>query len=47
LTLPLVLGRLADATGIRPAYGVVGFLLVANFIVVLFARRAAQSQSHQ
>jgi fucose permease len=35
LALPLMLGRLADMVGIRPAYGVVGVLLVGIFLIVL------------
>jgi fucose permease len=34
LTLPFVLGRLADAAGIRPAYGVVLLLLASVLIIV-------------
>ncbi len=34
LTLPLVLGRLADAVGIREAYGVVLILLIVLFLTV-------------
>jgi fucose permease len=37
LVLPLVLGRLADLIGIRPAYGVVAVLLVGVLLVVLLA----------
>ena len=39
LTLPLVLGSLADAVGIRSAYSVVVFLLVSVFLISLFAGR--------
>lgn len=39
LTLPLVLGRLADAFGIRDAYGVVGVLLVCVFVLTQWAAR--------
>jgi fucose permease len=39
LALPLVLGRLADMTGIRQAYGVVSILLVGVFLITLAARR--------
>ncbi len=39
LTLPLVLGRLADAAGIRPAYGVVLLLLTGVFLIIQFAGR--------
>jgi fucose permease len=41
LTLPLVLGRLADAVGIRPAYGVVALLLIGVFLIVSFTGRLA------
>jgi fucose permease len=37
LTLPLVLGRLADAIGIRLAYGVVALLLLGVFLMIQFA----------
>ena len=37
LTLPLVLGRLADSVGIEMAYGVVVFLLVGVFLITLVA----------
>jgi fucose permease len=43
LALPLVLGRLADMTGIRQAYGVVGILLVGVFIITLAAKRKTQA----
>ena len=39
LSLPLVLGRLADAVGIRPAYGVVVLLLLSVFLIIQFAAR--------
>ena len=39
LALPLVMGRLADMTGIRQAYGVVGILLISVFLITLAARR--------
>ncbi len=39
LLLPLLLGRLADALGLRMAYGLVIFLLVAAFILLTVARR--------
>jgi len=39
LALPLVLGRLADMTDIRQAYGVVGILLIAVFLITTFAAR--------
>ncbi|MBN1888603.1 MAG: MFS transporter [Thermoflexales bacterium] len=39
LTLPLVLGRLADAVGIGAAYGVVALLLVGAFLIVQVAGR--------
>lgn len=34
LALPLVLGRLADVVGIRPAYGVVVILLLGVFLII-------------
>ncbi len=37
LALPLILGRLADAVGIRPAYGVVLLLLVTVLVINLVA----------
>lgn len=46
-SLPLVLGRLADALGIRPAYGVVLLLLAVAFLILRIAARpsrAAQAQ---
>lgn len=39
LALPLVLGRLADAVGIRSAYGVVVLLLVSAFLITQVAGR--------
>ncbi len=44
LALPLVLGRLADLAGIRPAYGVVAVLLAGVFgiIAATAARRPVQ-----
>lgn len=33
LSLPLILERLADAAGIRPAYGVIILLLIAAFLI--------------
>ncbi len=39
LTLPLVLGRLADAVGIGLAYGVVIFLLAGVFLIIQVAGR--------
>jgi len=41
LTLPLVLGRLADQFGIRPAYSVVGALLLGVFLIILLTSRRA------
>lgn len=41
LLLPLVLGRLADALGIREAYGLVAVLLVGVFVITQLTRRAA------
>ena len=39
LALPLVLGRLADMTSIREAYGVVVILLVGVFLIVVATRK--------
>ncbi len=39
LILPLVLGRLADALGIRQGYGVVALLLVSVFVIIQVTRR--------
>jgi fucose permease len=41
LLLPLILGRLADAFGIRQAYGVVAILLLGIFLIIFFAGRRA------
>ncbi|RPI30914.1 MAG: MFS transporter [Chloroflexota bacterium] len=45
LSLPLVLGRLADLAGIRLAYGVVALLLAGAFLIIQIAGRLAASQS--
>ena len=45
LVLPLVLGRLADAVGIRPAYGVVLVLLVTALPLLQVAGRLFPTQS--
>jgi hypothetical protein len=45
LTLPLVLGRLADAVGIGPAYGVVAFLLLSVFLIIQVAGRISPAYS--
>jgi fucose permease len=37
--LPLVLGRLADMLGIRPAYGMVGLLLLGILLIMLVTRK--------
>lgn len=42
-TLPLVLGRLADAVGLHLAYGVVILLLASAFLIVQFTVRLAGS----
>ncbi len=42
--LPLVLGRLADAVGIRLAYGVVAFLLVGVFLIILLSARLSAAR---
>ncbi|MBN1451600.1 MAG: MFS transporter [Anaerolineales bacterium] len=39
LALPLVLGRLADIFGIRQAYGVVAFLLISVFLIIMLTGR--------
>jgi fucose permease len=39
LALPLALGRLADAVGIRSAYGIVVVLLISVFLISQIARR--------
>ena len=39
LTLPLVLGRLADGFGIQRAYGIVALLLVGAFVIIQAVRR--------
>jgi fucose permease len=44
LALPLVLGRLADLAGIRPAYAVVGVLLIGVFLIVLLTGRRAPAR---
>ena len=45
LALPLVLGRLADMTSIREAYGVVVILLVGVFLIVVATRKILVSFS--
>jgi fucose permease len=45
LTLPLVLGRLADAVGIRSAYGVVLLLLMSVFLITQITRRGFSTDS--
>jgi fucose permease len=44
LALPLVLGRLADMLGIRPAYGVVAILLLSVFLIILVTGRSAPAR---
>lgn len=44
LALPLLLGRLADAVGIRSAYAVVLILLVCIFLVILMAERNPRAE---
>ncbi len=46
-TLPLVLGRLADAVGIRQAYGVIILLLVGVFLIVQFTSKKVKSSEDQ
>jgi len=43
LALPLLLGRLADAVGIRPAYGIVLVILIGIFVITQVARRNSRS----
>ncbi len=45
LTLPLVLGRIADAVGIRSAYGVVVFLLLGVFLIIQITGRISLTKS--
>jgi fucose permease len=45
LTLPLVLGRLADAVGIRLAYGVVALLLLSVLLIIQIAGRMSPAHS--
>lgn len=45
LALPLALGRLADAVGIRPAYGIVLILLIFIFLISLTAGRIFTAKS--
>ena len=44
LTLPLVLGRLADSVGIRSAYGVVLLLLISVFLISQIAGKITLTQ---
>lgn len=46
LALPLLLGRLADAVGIRSAYAVVLFLLVGIFLIDQIAGRVQTFRTH-
>jgi fucose permease len=45
LTLPLILGRLADAVGIGLAYGVVAFLLISVLLIIQIAGRISPAYS--
>jgi fucose permease len=45
LALPLALGRLADAVGIRPAYGIVLLLLIGIFLINQMAGRNAHTKT--
>jgi fucose permease len=45
LALPLALGRLADAFGIRSAYGIVVLLLISIFFIIQIAARMSAAQS--
>jgi hypothetical protein len=42
--LPFVLGRLADAAGIRAAYGVVAVLLAGAFLLIYVTTRRSSPQ---
>lgn len=44
LALPLILGRFADAVGIRAAYGVVLILLISLFLMVQLARKVSTTR---
>jgi len=44
LALPLVLGRLADMVGLRPAYALVAVLLVAIFLIVLISQQKTHAR---
>lgn len=46
LALPLLLGRLADAAGIQPAYGIVVILLIGIFLVMLVTRGRVAEGRH-
>lgn len=46
LALPLALGRLADAVGIRPAYGIVIFLLIGAYLISQMAGRTKFIKHH-
>jgi fucose permease len=46
LALPLALGRVADAVGIRSAYGIVILLLVSIFLTSQIARRVSLDTAH-
>jgi len=45
LTLPLVLGRLADAVDIRLAYGIVVLLLISVFLISQIGGRISSAGS--
>lgn len=44
LILPLVLGRLADVSGIGNAYGLVAILLLGDFLIIQFARKIVPAE---
>ncbi|MDR3577318.1 MAG: MFS transporter [Anaerolineaceae bacterium] len=44
LILPLILGRLADAAGIRQAYGVVILLFIGNLLLIQFTKNRSPIQ---
>jgi fucose permease len=47
LILPLFLGRLADAVGIRPAYGVVLLVLIGVFVISQLASRVSLADQYR
>jgi len=47
LGLPLILGRLADAAGIRLAYAVIVALMLAQFVLVQFTERGGAARARR